>query len=93
MIRTIFLWGYALDIRKFRTMVSCLFVKIFFDVYSFNTYRLSPNMDYVNEVARKIDLPMILGEFHFGTVDRGMAPWTCTGGQPGRADCCFPLFC
>ena len=30
-------------------------------------------MDYVNEVARKIDLPMILGEFHFGTVDRGMA--------------------
>jgi hypothetical protein len=48
--------------------------KDFFDVYSFNTYRLSPNMDYVNEVAQKIDLPMILGEFHFGTVDRGMAP-------------------
>lgn len=47
--------------------------KDFFDVYSFNTYRLSPNMDYVNEVAQKIDLPMILGEFHFGTVDRGMA--------------------
>jgi len=29
-------------------------------------------MDYVNEVAQKIDLPMLLGEFHFGTVDRGM---------------------
>jgi len=48
--------------------------KDFFDVFSFNTYRLSPNMDYVNEVSRAIDLPMILGEFHFGTVDRGMAP-------------------
>lgn len=48
--------------------------KDFFDVFSFNTYRLSPNMDYVNEVSKKIDLPMIMGEFHFGTVDRGMAP-------------------
>lgn len=48
--------------------------KDFFDVFSFNTYRISPNMDYVNEVAQKIDLPMILGEFHFGTIDRGMAP-------------------
>ena len=48
--------------------------KDFFDVYSFNTYRLMPNMDYVNEVAAKIDLPMIMGEFHFGTIDRGMAP-------------------
>jgi hypothetical protein len=48
--------------------------KDFFDVFSFNTYRLMPNMDYVNEIAAAIDLPMILGEFHFGTIDRGMAP-------------------
>jgi hypothetical protein len=43
------------------------------DVFSFNTYRLMPNMDYLNEVAAKTDLPMIDGEFHFGTIDRGMA--------------------
>ena len=48
--------------------------KDFFEVFSFNTYRLMPNMDYVNEVAAKIDLPMIMGEFHFGAIDRGMAP-------------------
>lgn len=48
--------------------------KDFFDVYSFNTYRISPNEAYVNEIAEKIDMPMILGEFHFGTIDRGMAP-------------------
>jgi hypothetical protein len=48
--------------------------KDFFDIFSFNTYRLMPNTDYVNAVAAAIDLPMILGEFHFGTIDRGMAP-------------------
>ena len=48
--------------------------KDLFDVYSVNTYRIMPNMDYVNEVAAKIDLPLIFGEFHFGSIDRGMAP-------------------
>ena len=46
----------------------------FFDVFSFNTYRIVPNMEYVNEIAQRTDLPLILGEFHFGTIDRGMAP-------------------
>ena len=46
----------------------------FFDVFSFNTYRLTPNREYVDEIAARIDRPMILGEFHFGTIDRGMAP-------------------
>ena len=48
--------------------------KDYFDVFSFNTYRIMPNMEYVDEIAERIDLPMILGEFHFGTIDRGMAP-------------------
>jgi hypothetical protein len=47
--------------------------KDYVDVFSFNTYRLMPNMDYLNEVAAKTGLPLIDGEFHFGTIDRGMA--------------------
>jgi hypothetical protein len=45
-----------------------------FDVFSFNTYRLAPNVEYMNVIAEKTGLPMILGEYHFGTIDRGMAP-------------------
>lgn len=48
--------------------------KDLFDVYSFNTYRLAPNRAYMDTVYAKTGLPMILGEFHFGTIDRGMAP-------------------
>lgn len=44
------------------------------DVYAFNTYRLSPNKKYLDAVMAAIDMPMINGEFHFGTIDRGMAP-------------------
>lgn len=44
-----------------------------YDVYSFNSYALQPSTKYMNDVMRKIDLPMIIGEYHFGTVDRGMA--------------------
>lgn len=49
-------------------------VKDFSDVYAFNTYRLSPNVEYLDAVFEAIDMPMINGEFHFGTIDRGMAP-------------------
>jgi hypothetical protein len=44
-----------------------------FDVFSFNCYDLYPNkemMDRFNEVTGK---PLFIGEYHFGTVDRGMA--------------------
>ncbi|MCR5715019.1 MAG: hypothetical protein K6F98_08910 [Bacteroidales bacterium] len=48
--------------------------KDLFDVFSFNTYREAPNREYMDYVYGKTGLPMILGEFHFGTIDRGMAP-------------------
>ena len=44
-----------------------------FDVFSFNCYDLYPNkamMDRFMEVTGK---PIFIGEYHFGTVDRGMA--------------------
>ena len=48
-------------------------VKDYSDVFAFNTYRLSPNKEYLDAVMEAVDMPMIDGEFHFGTIDRGMA--------------------
>ena len=47
--------------------------KDIFDVFSFNCYDLSPKKELMDEVLNGTGLPMIIGEFHFGTVDRGMA--------------------
>jgi len=44
-----------------------------FDVFSFNCYDICPNPAMMNRVKDTIDLPIIIGEYHFGTVDRGMA--------------------
>jgi len=44
-----------------------------FDVLSFNCYALRPDNDMMNRALRLTDKPMIIGEYHFGTVDRGMA--------------------
>lgn len=44
-----------------------------FDVLSFNCYSLSPSKEMLDRALSICDLPMIIGEFHFGTVDRGMA--------------------
>ncbi|MDR2233059.1 MAG: hypothetical protein LBE56_08045 [Tannerella sp.] len=44
-----------------------------FDVLSFNCYDLKPNKDMMDRALRLTDKPMIIGEYHFGTVDRGMA--------------------
>ena len=49
-------------------------VKDYSDVFAFNTYRIAPNKEYLDAVFEAIDMPMIDGEFHFGTIDRGMAP-------------------
>ena len=40
------------------------------DIISFNRYRLVPNDLVLHDP--KIDKPMIIGEFHFGALDRGM---------------------
>jgi hypothetical protein len=44
-----------------------------FDVFSFNCYELVPSVDMLERVKNTIDLPIIIGEYHFGTVDRGYA--------------------
>lgn len=43
-----------------------------FDVFSFNCYQLTPDRNMLDRTAKILDLPMIVGEFHFGSVDRGL---------------------
>jgi hypothetical protein len=44
-----------------------------FDVFSINCYQMDPTsaLDYVCELG--VDLPIIIGEFHFGALDAGPA--------------------
>jgi hypothetical protein len=44
-----------------------------FDVFSFNCYDLYPKKEMMDRALELTGLPMIIGEYHFGTVDRGMA--------------------
>jgi hypothetical protein len=44
-----------------------------FEVLSFNCYDLNPKKEMMDRALSITDLPMIIGEYHFGTVDRGMA--------------------
>lgn len=61
-------------------------VKDYSDVFAFNTYRIAPNREYLDAVSAAVDMPMIDGEFHFGTIDRGMAPGLVqVGSQEERA--------
>jgi hypothetical protein len=44
-----------------------------FDILSFNCYSLLPGKEMMDRALSVTDMPMIIGEYHFGTVDRGMA--------------------
>jgi hypothetical protein len=45
-----------------------------FDVYSMNKYRWAPPKDFLDRVFAIQDLPILIGEFHFGVPERGLAP-------------------
>lgn len=45
----------------------------YFDVFSFNCYMLKPETSTMDRALAITGLPMIIGEYHFGTVDRGLA--------------------
>ena len=59
-----------------------------FDVFSFNAYMLAPDKDMLDRAYACTGKPMIVGEYHFGTVDRGLAQalWQ-TDSEKDRADC------
>lgn len=44
-----------------------------FDVFSFNSYELVPPKETMDRITKVTGLPMIIGEYHAGTVNRGMA--------------------
>jgi hypothetical protein len=44
-----------------------------FDVFSFNSYTLQPDVDFINRVDAMTGLPVIIGEYHFGVPLRGMS--------------------
>lgn len=45
-----------------------------FDVFSFNMYSYALNPVDLNKISDLTGLPIIIGEFHFGTPGRGLAP-------------------
>lgn len=45
-----------------------------FDVLSFNCYLLRPEPEMLDRALALSGIPMLGGEYHFGTTDRGLAP-------------------
>jgi hypothetical protein len=45
-----------------------------FDVFSLNIYGYSAYLDRLDRIDKITGLPIIIGEFHFGTPGRGLAP-------------------
>ena len=48
-----------------------------FDVYSLNTYAYKPDPAYLDKIHSLTGLPVLIGEYHFGTPGRGMAAGLC----------------
>ena len=62
--------------------------KRYFDVYSFNSYGILPSLADMDTIYEATGLPMIIGEFHFGTTDRGLGESlvrVCSQEDRGRA--------
>ncbi|NOY81479.1 MAG: hypothetical protein GXP31_10805 [Kiritimatiellaeota bacterium] len=60
---------------RFSGMYDRHFVEIakkYCDVVSFNIYAERPSDRTADELAVELDFPVIIGEFHFGALDRGM---------------------
>ncbi len=48
--------------------------KAFFDVFSINHYGYTVEIPEIQDIYEMTGLPVIIGEFHFGTPGRGLAP-------------------
>lgn len=45
-----------------------------FDVFSINIYRFEPPADQIRHIHELVRRPVLIGEFHFGAAERGLAP-------------------
>jgi hypothetical protein len=43
-----------------------------FDVFTINSYDMVPPADVIAQIARRTGKPVMIGEFHFGALDRGL---------------------
>ena len=49
--------------------------KGYFDVFSINVYAYSVKPELMDKIYDLTGLPIVIGEFHFGTAGRGLSPW------------------
>ncbi len=49
--------------------------KDYFDVFSINVYNYSVDPEMMQKIYDLTGLPIVIGEFHFGTAGRGLSPW------------------
>jgi hypothetical protein len=45
-----------------------------FDVFSINIYRFEPPAEQIHRIYDLVQKPVMIGEFHFGAAERGLAP-------------------
>ncbi|HUU26620.1 MAG TPA: hypothetical protein VM123_02305 [archaeon] len=50
----------------------CYLTGSYCDVFSVNMYRMLPDSAAISEVTRRTGKPVLIGEYHFGAVDRGL---------------------
>ena len=43
-----------------------------FDVFSINCYDMAPNREQIQYISERLNMPIMIGEFHFGAADVGM---------------------
>jgi hypothetical protein len=56
-----------------------------FDVFSINSYQMEPPADVIDTIAARTGKPVMIGEFHFGALDRGL-PATGLRGVESQSD-------
>ncbi len=64
-----------------------------FDVFSLNIYGYSAYPDRLKKIDELTGLPIIIGEFHFGTPGTGTFTRFEANHQPGRTGSGLPVLC
>jgi len=45
----------------------------YFDIFSINNYAATPPLSVADRINRELNKPLLVGEFHFGALDRGLS--------------------
>lgn len=63
----------------------CFIGTKYFDVFSLNSYSEKPDPEVIKEITDKASMPVMIGEFHHGSIDRGL-PSTGIGGAVSQEE-------